>query len=641
MYKNLKKKHFVFLIVLVPLLIFGLSGCSEDEKASVISIWEGDTDPIPITGNYPADDATADTRIICAGDDAEVLRWNSVVDPIDEGGDDDADLIYYDVYFGTTEDPPLLTRVASNEGTQTVAVDWEDLSGALDPGGLTGDNYKLPNGTTYYWRVVAIDMGGNITESDEWSFTTSSNNRPEEPYLLGTDYPQNGAIGVNMDDEFQWSVPEDWDEDQLTCDIYISTTPVFAAAANATPLYPVAFAGGEYTFQFSPAQADIQNPNTTYYWKVVVSDWDDGSAAAVSSVTSEVWTFETNDIDNDTLNIVADFMAHDGSGDLSTSTANMDENTNNLTFASAPVIDINQGYPFPSLYLATADSVSLAGTTNPFSAFSLTFDVFIGDANDEVRVQVNDSTSAQAFVDFFIAGDDNAYDGDRGAIMITNGTTDLEDGYDCTTAASCVGTLTPTNNSVSPADVTTDSIDISGTDYATAGAIVAALNAAIVNCPVTASVVNTKSIQLLATVADGADYTFTLSAGTLATALGFGTTADPGITVDDSFDLKIFASQYDPDKEAYEGAADNTELTFTGLAYGWNTVTVSSTNLGAYTYDIVVGAETQTITCGEAAVLEPSKYWAEKTGANIFTIGSVSGVAWIDNLDFSVSNWSR
>jgi pectinesterase len=60
------------------------------------------------------------------------------------------DAISYNVYFGTTQSPPLLTNTTAH---------------TISPGQLTA-------GTTYYWRVDTVTANGIVT-GVEWSFTTN------------------------------------------------------------------------------------------------------------------------------------------------------------------------------------------------------------------------------------------------------------------------------------------------------------------------------------------------------------------------------------------------------------------------------------------------------------------------------------
>jgi subtilisin family serine protease len=68
------------------------------------------------------------------------------------GGDPDpSNTVTYDVYFGTTPSPPLVT---SNQAATSYT-----------PGTLVAS-------TTYYWRMVARDNLGTTTSGPTWSFTT-------------------------------------------------------------------------------------------------------------------------------------------------------------------------------------------------------------------------------------------------------------------------------------------------------------------------------------------------------------------------------------------------------------------------------------------------------------------------------------
>ena len=77
------------------------------------------------------------------------LRWSCGRDP-----DDDPET--YDVYFGTTPEPNFIDTV----GTRSYFL------GGIEPQ------------TTYYWKVVAKDNRGGVTEGPLWSFTTRADILP-------------------------------------------------------------------------------------------------------------------------------------------------------------------------------------------------------------------------------------------------------------------------------------------------------------------------------------------------------------------------------------------------------------------------------------------------------------------------------
>lgn len=109
------------------------------------------------------------------------------------GGDQNpSDTVTYDLYFDTVS-PPSLWKL-----------------------GLTLTHYDvlgMEYGKTYYWKIVAKDNHGGITEGPIWHFTTKSNaNRP--PGVPGIDGPGH-VLSVNENYEFKFS-SVDRDGDQVS-----------------------------------------------------------------------------------------------------------------------------------------------------------------------------------------------------------------------------------------------------------------------------------------------------------------------------------------------------------------------------------------------------------------------------------------
>jgi hypothetical protein len=74
------------------------------------------------------------------------------------------DLLTYDIYFGTTNPPPLV-----EEGSLGTTY----LPGTMD--------YE----TTYYWKIVVNDPYGEYAEGPVWEFTTEANLPPTNPDING------------------------------------------------------------------------------------------------------------------------------------------------------------------------------------------------------------------------------------------------------------------------------------------------------------------------------------------------------------------------------------------------------------------------------------------------------------------------
>ena len=119
----------IFLLVLLLLVFF---------------IWSCTVTPVPnLPPNTPSNPNPANGA---TGVDVDItLSWSC--------SDPDGDALTYDIYFGTSSNPPL---VKSNHTSTTYNL------GTLD------------YGTTYYWKVVAKDSKGGTTSSPVWSFTTTT-----------------------------------------------------------------------------------------------------------------------------------------------------------------------------------------------------------------------------------------------------------------------------------------------------------------------------------------------------------------------------------------------------------------------------------------------------------------------------------
>ena len=171
-----------------------------------------------------------------------VISWNST--------DPDGDTLTYDIYFGTDPTPTL---VQSN---------YTDTK--YNPGVLSYN-------TTYYWKIVAKDGKGGVTEGSIWSFRTIlKSNTP--PAIPSDPTPAHGKTGLDITTIFSWKC-SDPDGDELIYDIYFGTssTPTLVKSDYIdTKYYP-----GELNY------------STRYYWKIVAKDGKGGETS------SPVWSFVT------------------------------------------------------------------------------------------------------------------------------------------------------------------------------------------------------------------------------------------------------------------------------------------------------------------------------------------------------------
>jgi hypothetical protein len=153
--------------------------------------------------------------------------------------DPDGDDLVYDVYFGTSSNPPLV----SNHQSQTF----------YNPPGAMQYN------THYYWKIVAWDPYDESTTGPIWDFTTSSEpNNP--PYIPSDPIPENGSTDIELDVVLSWSGGDPDQGDTVVYDVYLE-------ANNPNPTIKVS--NDQTGTTFNP---DSLQPDTIYYWKIIAKD---------------------------------------------------------------------------------------------------------------------------------------------------------------------------------------------------------------------------------------------------------------------------------------------------------------------------------------------------------------------------------
>jgi hypothetical protein len=209
--------------------------------SSESSIWNFTTEG---PNNSPYEPSNPDPYNGETGVDIEsILSWT--------GGDPDpGDTVFYDVYFGDTNPPPL------------VSIGQSETS--FDPG-------TLDLCTIYYWKIVTEDEHGATTEGPIWSFTTRCNDPPNSP---SDPDPEDGATDVDINADLSWTC-SDPDGDDLTYDVYFE-------ANDPTP--DVLVSNNQSASYYDPGTMSY---DTHYYWQIVA--WDEYGAFN----SSPIWDFTT------------------------------------------------------------------------------------------------------------------------------------------------------------------------------------------------------------------------------------------------------------------------------------------------------------------------------------------------------------
>jgi hypothetical protein len=147
----------------------------------------------------------------------------------------------YYVYFGTSVTPPYISTVTPS---------------AFDPGA------PMSYDTTYYWKVIAYNSGGNSAEVS-WSFRTIV----EAPVQAANPNPADALTDVAINKVF------DWDDSLRATSYYV----YFGTAAD--PAYNSSVA-------LSTFDPGILAYDTQYYWKVIASNIG-------GNASTTIWSFRT------------------------------------------------------------------------------------------------------------------------------------------------------------------------------------------------------------------------------------------------------------------------------------------------------------------------------------------------------------
>jgi hypothetical protein len=128
---NMKRKNLILAVLPLFMVVLALQSCKKDEP--MFQVYYAFTEPTAVA---PLDGST----VKITGTTVD-LKWAAT--------DADGDSPLADVYFGTSETPPLY-KAANAALTLTVPVQL---------------------GVTYYWHVTMIDANKVMTYGPTWSFT--------------------------------------------------------------------------------------------------------------------------------------------------------------------------------------------------------------------------------------------------------------------------------------------------------------------------------------------------------------------------------------------------------------------------------------------------------------------------------------
>ena len=244
------------------------------------------------------------------------------------GGDPEpGDTARYDVYFDAVYPPNVL--VSSNQ-----------LETSLPRAGLSFQ-------TDYFWRVVARDKHGKVSNGPIWKFTTGSTlNTPPNPPT--NPLPPNGATDQETNLTLTWLALDPDPGDSLKYDVYFD---------RLNP--PTTLVGSNQRDAFLTRSG--LSTGTTYYWRIVVKDSRGGVTGG------PVWSFTTRGIPNDPPNTPSNPFPPDGATSqptfLTISWSGGDPNPGDTVYYDVYFDTLNPP--------VTRVSVGQTGTTFPRSGLNL------------------------------------------------------------------------------------------------------------------------------------------------------------------------------------------------------------------------------------------------------------------------------
>lgn len=130
----------------------------------------------------------------------------------------------YDIFFGTSSNPPLLVANAST--LQSGAVTGQPLLNTGSPDDGVVESFRITTtlqpGTTYFWRIVSKTMANQTANGPTWSFTTQGTTPPgpAPPPVLLTDTSTGRGLVLHSTlftrEPFSLTTPVNFSSDQRT-----------------------------------------------------------------------------------------------------------------------------------------------------------------------------------------------------------------------------------------------------------------------------------------------------------------------------------------------------------------------------------------------------------------------------------------
>ncbi|HUX40710.1 MAG TPA: hypothetical protein VMV83_06035 [Rectinemataceae bacterium] len=174
---------------------------------------------------------------------------------------------------GVSTSATLQWNASTGSGvTYNVYVDTVNPPSSLAAQGISATTWaiNLVGGTSYYWKVVAMNAAGSASSTvQEFTTAAATVTAPSAPYLMS---PGGGSTGMSTLPTLYWSAGTG---SGVTYNVYVDTasSPISLVASGVT--------GTSYTLTMPLSSG------TTYYWMVVAIN-------SGGSAQSAIWSFATS-----------------------------------------------------------------------------------------------------------------------------------------------------------------------------------------------------------------------------------------------------------------------------------------------------------------------------------------------------------
>lgn len=145
--------------------------------------------------------------------------------------------IKYDIYFGISSTPTIKVNNLQIETSFTT--------------------FLLSN-TTYFWKIIAVDGNGLVSESEVSTFKTKIV-PPTAPVLT---FPINGATNISLSSILTWKASISYSSKDIKYNVYLGTANIPTTTVSSL----------QTGISFTPTLL----LNTTYFWKIVADDGNEG-----------------------------------------------------------------------------------------------------------------------------------------------------------------------------------------------------------------------------------------------------------------------------------------------------------------------------------------------------------------------------